>query len=94
MRWVSLLLLFCAGCQSSGFRLVASATATATYYQASYQWKCLDKPPAYGCRPCQAAVNDAAKMIPVANQVQKLGKLPPQEVAELKDLILRLEQCP
>lgn len=94
MRWLSLLLLFSAGCQSSGFHLVAKATATATYYQSSYQWKCLDQVGPVACRPCQRAVNDAAKMIPVANAVQKIGPLPPQEVSELQDLILRLEQCP
>jgi len=92
-RWVPILLL-ATGCQSADFKLVAKATATATYYQDSYVWKCVDQAGPSTCAPCQTAVNQAAKWIPLANKVQKIGSLPSQEREELKDLLKRLEACP
>lgn len=79
---------------ASGRSLVQKATAYDTYFQDSYMMKCVEKVGPPTCRPCQTAINDAARIVPLANKVQKLGPLPKQEVEELKDLIARLEACP
>lgn len=74
--------------------LVAKATATDMYFQQHYTWACVDVVGPVSCGPCQMAVNDAAKLVPLANAVYKIGALPDKEVAELKALIKRLEACP
>jgi hypothetical protein len=86
--------LLAASCASSDFKLVQKATATATYYQDSYVWKCVDVVGPVTCGPCQSAVNTAAKWIPLANKVQKIGALPSQEKQELTELIAALAECP
>ncbi len=81
-------------CASADFKLVQKATAYDTYFQDSYMDKCVKVQGPAECKPCHDAINDAARVIPLANKVQKIGPMPSQEVSEVKDVIKRLEACP
>jgi hypothetical protein len=92
-RWVPILLL-ATGCGSADLKLVSKATAADTYYQDHYLAVCVEKVGPTTCQPCQTAINQAARDIPLANKVQKIGPMPKHEVSELNELITALEACP
>ena len=95
MKRLALLALTCLLAMCSCTGLVAKASATASYHTATYGHHCqgTGHPPAE-CGPCQAAINEAAWQLPVADINKRQGYLPPKEVADLKRLIAALESCP
>jgi len=82
-------------CISSNMALVARATSTATYYQASYQHHCegTGNPPA-GCAECRKILNEALWKIEAANASYKLGYLPLKERADLVQFLSDVQKCP
>lgn len=86
--------LACSGCAAHS-SLVAKATATATFYTATYEHRCekTGNPPPQ-CGPCQSIINRAAWEIPLAVTNRDIGYLPPEQVAELERLVSELEACP
>lgn len=88
------LLLPLSGCASNQ-RLAAKAISYHTYFEASYEAKCVKVTGPSVCKDCQMLLNDSLWKVKTANSTYKLGAMPKKELDELKKLVADLEvTCP
>jgi hypothetical protein len=85
-------LLVGGGCVSDQ-KLVANATAARHYHHGRWERECEGKetPP---CEAFAQLVDEALDETELCNEVQRIGKLPPQARRRLKQLTARMEKQP
>jgi hypothetical protein len=89
------------GCASDR-RFVADAAAERIYQEDRYERACVKVKGPAGCQELADALNllehheagTPVGLIPVANRVQQLGKVPPEEKKEIRAVMKRIRRLP
>jgi hypothetical protein len=96
--------LLASACALSDKAVVANAVAARTYWEDRYERACVaHKGPAAVCADAfdaltllerHSATGEVVGLIPLANKVQKIGRIPTAELKELVAVLKRLEKLP